>query len=180
MRRLLQVAAIAAAATASGSTARAQTVNNEPINQKWSPTEWGADDKIGAVNRTTPELVLKAVGLVKKGKTATLGKIYASDAPAFGSRSWKLVIPGRPTGGPFGNQQLVYNDELSRYELTDETATTPTPIEGLSDGILSPMAGKRVRVNGKFALSSGSGRLIEADTIRLLDEPAPSSTPVAS
>lgn len=75
---------------------------------------------------------------------------------------------------------LVYNDELSRYELTDETATTPTPIEGLSDGILSPMAGKRVRVNGTFALSSASGRLIEADTIRLLDEPAPSSTPVPS
>ena len=48
---------------------------------------------------------------------ATLGKIYASDAPAFGSRSWKLVIPGRPTGGPFGPQQLVYNDEYVATEL---------------------------------------------------------------
>ncbi|MEK7248182.1 MAG: hypothetical protein AAB092_06880 [Chloroflexota bacterium] len=75
---------------------------------------------------------------------------------------------------------LVYNDQLSRYELTDETATTPTPIEGLSDVILSPMVGKRVRVNGKFAVSTGGDRLIEADTIRLLDEPAPSSTPAAS
>jgi hypothetical protein len=72
---------------------------------------------VGAPNRTTPALVLKAVGLVKRGKVATLGKIYASDAPAFGSRSWKLIIPGRPTGGPFGGQQLVYNDEYVATEL---------------------------------------------------------------
>ncbi|HSR80501.1 MAG TPA: cyclase family protein, partial [Hyphomicrobiaceae bacterium] len=63
------------------------------------------------------ELVLKAVGLVKQGKVATLGKIYAADAPAFGTRSWKLVIPGMPTGGPFGGQKLVYNDEYVPTEL---------------------------------------------------------------
>src|SRR5262249_34238150 len=67
--------------------------------------------------RTTPELVLKAVALVKKGKTATLGKIYAADAPAYGTRSWKLLIPGLPTGGPFGNQLMVYNDEYVAAEL---------------------------------------------------------------
>src|SRR5687767_2933024 len=102
MRRLVQAAAIAAATAGLGTTAGAQNINDEPLNQKWAPSEWGADDKAGAVNRTTPEIVLKAVGLVKRGKVATLGKVYASDAPAFGSRSWKLVIPGRPTGGPFG------------------------------------------------------------------------------
>jgi hypothetical protein len=100
MKCLLQIATIAVVTTAVGGLAQAQTVNDEPLNQKWSPTEWGADDRVGAPNRTTPELVLKAVGLVKQGKVATLGKIYASDAPAFGSRSWKLIIPGRPTGGP--------------------------------------------------------------------------------
>lgn len=117
MRYLLQLAALAIATTAASGLAGAQTVNDEPLNQKWAPAEWGADDKVGAPNRTTPELVLKAAGLVKKGKVATLGKVYASDAPAFGSRSWKLIIPGRPTGGPFGGQQLVYNDELVTTEL---------------------------------------------------------------
>jgi kynurenine formamidase len=95
----------------------AQTVNDEPLNDKWAPTEWGPNDKVGAINRTTPELVLKAAGLVKKGKVATLGKVYQADAPAFGTRSWKLFIPGLPTGGPFGSQKLVYNDEYVATEL---------------------------------------------------------------
>jgi kynurenine formamidase len=117
MRYSLQFATIAIATTAMSGLAGAQGVNDEPLSQHWAPTEWGADDKIGAPNRTTPELVLKAVGLVKRGRVATLGKIYASDAPAFGTRSWKLIIPGRPTGGPFGDQQLVYNDEYVATEL---------------------------------------------------------------
>ena len=111
MRSLLQFAAIVGV-TLAAATATAQDVNDAPLNEKWAPAEWGADDKVGAPNRTTPQLVLKAVGLVKQGKVATLGKIYAADAPAFGTRSWKLVIPGMPTGGPFGGQKLVYNDEL--------------------------------------------------------------------
>jgi len=94
-----------------------QDVNDAPLTENWAPGEWGADDKVGAVNRTTPELVLKAVGLVKQGKVATLGKVYAQDAPAFGSRGWKLTIPGLPTGGPFGGQKLVYNDEYVSTEL---------------------------------------------------------------
>jgi hypothetical protein len=48
----------------------------------------GPDDKAGAVNRTTPEIVLEAVKLVKQGKTATLGKLYAHDIPFFGVRGF--------------------------------------------------------------------------------------------
>ncbi len=82
-------------------------VNEEPLNDNWAPSEWGQDDKAGAVNRTTPEMVLKAVKLVKQGKVATLGKVYQEDAPAFGSRGWRMIIPGLPTGGPFGPQEVV-------------------------------------------------------------------------
>ena len=71
----------------------------------------------GAVNRTTPEMVLKAVKLVKQGKVATLGKAYQEDAPTVGNRSWRLTIPGLPTGGPFGEQQLVYNDEFVAADI---------------------------------------------------------------
>jgi kynurenine formamidase len=117
MRHVLLLASSVLATTAIGGWARAQGVNDEPLQHKWAPTEWGADDKVGAPNRTTPELVLKAVGLVKRGKVATLGKVYASDAPAFGARSWKLLIPGLPTGGPIGPQQLVYNDDFVAAEL---------------------------------------------------------------
>jgi kynurenine formamidase len=116
MKSFQQFVAIAALAAACG-PAVAQETNDAPFTEKWAPTEWGPDDRVGAPNRTTPQLVLKAVGLVKQGKVATLGKVYAGDAPAFGTRSWKLFIPGLPTGGPFGSQKLVYNDEYVATEL---------------------------------------------------------------
>lgn len=95
----------------------AEEVNDRPLTENWAPSEWGADDMAGSVNRITPELVLKAVGLVKQGKTATLGKVYQGDAPAFGSRGWRMTIPGLPTGGPFGEHKLVYNDEYLATEI---------------------------------------------------------------
>jgi len=112
------IAAAAFALSASlGAQAFALEINDDPVTQGWAPSEWGPDDKAGAVNRTTPELVLKALGLVKQGKVATLGKVYQGDAPAFGTRGWRMTIPGLPTGGPFGAHQLVYNDEYLATEI---------------------------------------------------------------
>ena len=47
---------------------------------------------------------MAALELVKQGKAATLGKLYASDIPMVGGRNWKLTIPGTPSGGPFGSK----------------------------------------------------------------------------
>lgn len=91
--------------------------NDAPLTEHWAPSVWGPDDMAGSVNWTSPETVLKAVKLVKKGKVATLGKVYQQDAPAFGSRGWRMTIPGLPTGGPFGDQMLVYNDEYLATEI---------------------------------------------------------------
>ena len=96
---------------------QAAAVNDEPLRDKWAPGEWGPDDKVGSVNWTTAAMVLKAVKLVKQGKVATLGKVYQQDAPFFGSRGWRMTIPGLPTGGPFGPQKLVYNDEFLSTEI---------------------------------------------------------------
>jgi kynurenine formamidase len=100
-----------------GSSAMAQEFNDKPLQENWWPSEWGPDDKAGAVNRTTPEMVLEAVGLVKQGKTATLGKLYASDIPFFAARGFSLKIPGTPTGGPFGSNRMVFHDELVTAEI---------------------------------------------------------------
>jgi kynurenine formamidase len=97
--------------------AAAQEFNDKPLEENWWPSEWGPDDKAGSVNRTTPEMVLEAVNLVKQGKTATLGKLYARDIPFFGARGWLMTIPGTPTGGPFGSNQLVFHDELITTQL---------------------------------------------------------------
>src|SRR3989449_11122587 len=95
----------------------APPVNDKPLTERWAPTEWGANDKVGAPNRTTPAMVMKAMRLVKQGKFATLGKLYHSSIPAFGARSWTMSIPGTPTGGPFGKNALVYHDELVTTEI---------------------------------------------------------------
>ena len=95
----------------------ALAANDVPLTENWAPTEWGADDRVGAPNRTTPSLVLQAVKLVKQGKVATLGKVYQQDAPTFGTRGWRLTIPGLPTGGPIGPQELLYNDEYLATEI---------------------------------------------------------------
>ena len=97
--------------------ALAQEVNDAPLEENWAPSEWGADDKVGAPNRTTPEIVMKAVGLVKQGKTATLGKLYDHDIPLIPWRSYRMTIPGTPTGGPFGSNQLVFHDEFLATEI---------------------------------------------------------------
>lgn len=97
--------------------ASAQAVNDRPANEGWWPTEWGAEDRIGAPNRTTPEMVLGALELVKRGKVATLGKLYASDIPMFGPRSWSMTIPGAPTAGPLGENAVLFNDEMVTSQL---------------------------------------------------------------
>ncbi len=115
--KLITLPLVGAVALLAMTADTALAVNDQPLTEKWAPSEWGPDDKAGAVNRTTAAMVLKAVKLVKQGKTATLGKIYAQDAPAFGSRGWRMTIPGLPTGGPFGKQELVYNDEYLSTEI---------------------------------------------------------------
>ncbi len=115
--RTLGAATISVAIAAFAAPLGAQDVNDAPLQENWAPTEWGADDKAGSVNRTTPEMVLKSIQLVKRGKVATLGKVYAGDAPAFGTRGWRMTIPGLPTGGPFGKHQLIYNDEYLATEI---------------------------------------------------------------
>lgn len=98
-------------------TGSAIAVNDAPLTENWAPSEWGAEDKAGSVNRTTAAMVLKAAKLVKQGKVATLGKVYQQDAPTFGTRGWRLTIPGLPTGGPLGSQELVYNDDYLATEI---------------------------------------------------------------
>jgi kynurenine formamidase len=77
-------------------------VNDAPLTEGWSPSEWGADDKIGAANRMNPETVLKAIQLVKRGKVATLGKIYSSDMPVYGTRGWSFRIENFPPARAWG------------------------------------------------------------------------------
>jgi kynurenine formamidase len=108
---------LTAALAGTAGAQQAAPLNDKPFEEKWWPSEFGPDDKAGAINRITPEYVLKVLKLVKQGKSATLGKFYDRDIPAVGSRIWDMVLPATPAGGPLGTNQLVFHDEFVTTEI---------------------------------------------------------------
>ena len=76
------------------------------------PSEWGPQDERGAANRITPAKVLEAMQLVKEGRIYELGRDYEAGMPLFPGRHYSLTIPGSPTGGPFGKNNVVYHEEM--------------------------------------------------------------------
>ena len=69
--------------------------------QECEPSKWGADDQIGAANYVTPQQVLAALELVKKGETHPLGRIrvvlrgeYLLDHPQPRARRHRPVAGG--------------------------------------------------------------------------------------
>ena len=93
----------------------------------WWPSRWGAADEAGASNWITPEKVLDAVKWIREGKIYRIGRVYEAGMPMFGARVFTLRIPGGPTGGPFGENKLVYNDEF----LATEIGQVGTQFDGL-------------------------------------------------
>jgi kynurenine formamidase len=85
--------------------------------EKWWPSKWGADDQAGASNHITPAKVLDAAKWIKEGKIYKLGHDYEGSMPLFGKRVFTLRIPGSPTGGPYGDNRLVYHDEFVTTEI---------------------------------------------------------------
>lgn len=86
-------------------------------SEKWWPSKWGPDDDKGSFNTLTPAKVKSAMGVVKTGKVYRLGMPYKQGMPLFGSRSYALHIPGLPSGGPLGDNNIVWNDEFIVGEL---------------------------------------------------------------
>ena len=54
----------------------------EPVD-KWWPSEWGADDERGALNRLTPAKVIEAALLFTKGEIYDMGRVFEEDMPLF-------------------------------------------------------------------------------------------------
>lgn len=120
------------------------TVQQEtPIGEKWWPSSWGADDQRGAANRITPAKVQEAVRLIRTGKIYSLGRLYENGMPLFGNRHFSLTIPGSPTGGPLGENKMVYHDEV----FSGEIGQIGTQLDGLGH-IGVRMAGDDYFYNG--------------------------------
>jgi len=83
------------------------------------PSRWGIDDEIGAANYVTPEQILMAVKLVKKGQSHPLGIVVDPKMPSFAPRSMSLQIvsPGQHNGRKLAQDfgwDMVYNDDLAQ------------------------------------------------------------------
>ncbi len=109
------------------SSAQAQTPAAGGGQKPWWPSRWGANDEAGASNWMTPEKTLDAAKWIRDGRVYRIGRMYEAEMPKFGPRAFTLRIPGGPTGGPFGDNKLVYNDEF----LATEIGQTGTQFDGL-------------------------------------------------
>ena len=77
-------------------------------------SEYGPDDTLGAVNRLTPEGVIKAAKLVTTGKTYALGVETGPDSPAYPPRKYQMTILQLDdgVGRPAGSNKVTGNDDL--------------------------------------------------------------------
>ena len=92
--------------------------------EKWWPSEWGADDQMGALNRLTPEKVLAAAGLIKEGKIYDMGRVFEEDMPLFDltpqHRKYTLTVPGATSWGPLGDNRLAWNEDYIAGHITQD------------------------------------------------------------
>lgn len=58
----------------------------------WYPSRYGPDDTLGALNNLSAEGVLQAARLITTGKTYALGGVTGRDTPAYGHRSYDLIL----------------------------------------------------------------------------------------
>jgi hypothetical protein len=66
--------------------------------------------------------------MIRTGKVYEIGRVYESGMPLFGERVFALRIPGTPTGGVLGKNQIVWNDEY----LSTEIGQVGTQFDGLA------------------------------------------------
>jgi kynurenine formamidase len=113
MKRMILAAVIVGAVTLlTNGAARAQT--SQAQQPDWCRSKWGGNDEIGAANLLTPEAALNAAKLVRTGKTYSLGVETNAKTPAYGPRSWALVInqPSQVGGVGLGPTKTNYNDDI--------------------------------------------------------------------
>jgi kynurenine formamidase len=82
--------------------------------ERWYPSKYGAEDRLGAINNLSPALVREAAKLVKTGKTYSLGVETGRSTPAFGHRSYQIftMAVSEEDGAPLGSNEGTYNDDF--------------------------------------------------------------------
>ena len=79
-----------------------------------SPSKWGPNDQIGALNNITSANVLEAGKLIKRGKSIRMGIETNSKTPAYAPRTFSLTVlsPGQENGASLGATKTNYTDDI--------------------------------------------------------------------
>ena len=82
--------------------------------EDWFPSRFGAEDRIGAANYLSAEIVMEAAALVTRGQVYSLGVEVGPDTPAYPPRNYQIVITQSNDGtGPIvGENRMTANDDL--------------------------------------------------------------------
>ncbi len=82
---------------------------------KRGSSSWGHDDQRGAINQVSPETILEALRLIKKGIIIPLGRNYEESMPQVSGRTYTLLIPeAAPPAGKYG---AVAHEEFVATQL---------------------------------------------------------------
>jgi kynurenine formamidase len=84
---------------------------------KWWPSRWGANDRMGSMNLLTPEKAIEAAKLVKTGKSYALAIDSGPETPAGAGltpRSFALSVvqPNNLLGKTVGKNGFSFNDDF--------------------------------------------------------------------
>jgi len=129
--RLRGLAMVAVAVFVVGALAGGVLAGNNPVDEKWWPSELGASDEQGGTKYITPQKVMDAAKLVKRGKTALLGMPYSNFMPLVPGRTFALSIPGAPTHGPLNWPGDQYDQTFMDELVTAEIGQVGTQWDGL-------------------------------------------------
>ena len=102
------------------------SADETPIGPRWWPSRWGANDEAGASNWMTAGKILAAARLIKTGKIYDIGRMYESQMPLVGGRSFDFRI--KPLSPAAGKNQLVFSEEF----LAGEIGQVGTQFDGLA------------------------------------------------
>jgi kynurenine formamidase len=83
-------------------------------DDKCTPSRFGPQDQIGALNNVTPAKTLAASKLITRGKAYRLGIETNRNTPAYPPRTFAIMVvqPGQAMGATIGPNKATYNDDI--------------------------------------------------------------------
>jgi kynurenine formamidase len=100
------------------------------MSDKWYPSKYGADDILGSLNMITPNSILAAISMVKKGKIYDLSHVLDQDMPVpgfhgafFANTQYTLENGAEWHDRVLGKMQNGYSAQNLRLSISDHSGT---------------------------------------------------------